>query len=1121
MNKTKQESHNMNRRKLVATISMLLIAVLLLTGAGFAWIVMSVAPEATGLATQVGANGSLEIALLNKETHADLSKISSGAGRVGNYAWRNIVEIDAEESGLANITLYPARLNIEEDGNGGYRLKDSYLSVPKYDYSGQVVSLEGNTYGVTYDGEKDRFIGDIADLDFGVRGFGSSSSVTAQGAAIAYAKSNIATFTSNAKNTATTTLKDNAYDLLSLVIYKEDNNVTFDNADIQPLSRMITALEKSYTNIDSAIRQGLIAYAASAIADTDAFNTVKKQIEEAQSLSSLIGEFDGVPEAFATWVDKLDELKNKLTNAKTKYNELTDNDHTWNEVSGVMNALIDINKIYLGGKLFNGMSNSELTSLISSGYVEMTLPTGSGVFADIADFTGNYSTSTNVMGSNIEIKTLSTVGTPYLTALATGVSTLEADGGNSGKIELNNIYGYALDLAFRCNAPLSELLLQTDAISRIGQDDSGASTMGAGSFMEFSTASETFSLDQMTALMDAIRVAFIDDKGAVLGIAKLNVSNRLIIDDVITAPLYLYEFTIIPDEYAGGYILKMGERRSKGNNDITQLDQNVAKAVTALVWLDGDIVDNTMVAADSKTSLNGILNLQFASSANLISADNSDLKNLTPNKSDLEALIEQYRETYEAGQNTPEKMYTTASWNAFAQVYEYAKAVYDNPKSADRHVYKAQQMMINMSTLEETSIAVLQAKIDEYREILDTNNLVDAGDGVKVPKWTEDSWNAFVQAIHQAKALVNDEEHTEVADMDMAISALENAHKALIPYATKTAYDLDGELYYRIVSDDEDTYGLWYDANDNKVISDLTILKLDSLAKEAQTASISNVVSYLNKDEELTLYPNFDILYPEITSDKIIAIQWSVTDNIIGGDYTLAMTTSQSNLLNTLISEAETLGLTDEVAAANAFKETKPTAEEAKEAIETLKAAIDTKKAEDQSTTTEIELPRDFSYADLVSMHEVNQMQTLYYHGEEGSDSTGEVSITATILTENGFVSSVEFKVTIYASSTLVSDFPDNIEINGKASRPLSVRLSDQTGFAYGEHIDRCEWSSDNTERATVTANGSQCTVESVSNGYTTVRVSVYTKEGNVYTKSFTISVNGIESEESEESELP
>ena len=61
---------------------------------------------------------------------------------------------------------------------------------------------------------------------------------------------------------------------------------------------------------------------------------------------------------------------------------------------------------------------------------------------------------------------------------------------------------------------------------------------------------------------------------------------------------------------------------------IVALDQNVAKKLSVLVYLDGDMVDNSAVI-NAATSGNLTLNLQFASSATLIPMNNTALKTMT------------------------------------------------------------------------------------------------------------------------------------------------------------------------------------------------------------------------------------------------------------------------------------------------------------------------------------------------------------------------------------------------------------------------------------------------------------------------------------------------------------
>ena len=64
---------------------------------------------------------------------------------------------------------------------------------------------------------------------------------------------------------------------------------------------------------------------------------------------------------------------------------------------------------------------------------------------------------------------------------------------------------------------------------------------------------------------------------------------------------------------------------NNSGEEIMDLSQNTAKALSVLVYLDGTTVTNKDVAYSSTTSMTGTLNLQFASSANLTAMEYADL----------------------------------------------------------------------------------------------------------------------------------------------------------------------------------------------------------------------------------------------------------------------------------------------------------------------------------------------------------------------------------------------------------------------------------------------------------------------------------------------------------------
>ena len=292
----------------------------------------------------------------------------------------------------------------------------------------------------------------------------------------------------------------------------------------------------------------------------------------------------------------------------------------------------------------------------------------------------------------------------YLPAALAMMSALPNPDGVASEL-ITDTYGYVLDFAFRTNAVGSNLLLQTSGVSRVG-DDETAAVQGAGSFMKFKTNQTDYTQEQMLALMAAIRVVFVNDENAIYGVATLDVGytdktfaditstteleegdtitiegKSYVIESVgtfeelkeegtttgykyatvtvqvpnytvdadgyITAYLYLMNYSISADG-----ILDLGVNPTKAaSNAITALQQNQAQAVSALVYLDGDQVDNGDVAISGE-SMTGFMNLQFASSAKLDPMDYTF--NTTPTLDAPTAAFDDNKVTITAAANTPD-----------------------------------------------------------------------------------------------------------------------------------------------------------------------------------------------------------------------------------------------------------------------------------------------------------------------------------------------------------------------------------------------------------------------------------------------------------------------------------
>lgn len=151
-------------------------------------------------------------------------------------------------------------------------------------------------------------------------------------------------------------------------------------------------------------------------------------------------------------------------------------------------------------------------------------------------------------------------------------------------------YCFAIDLLFRTNATEANLLLQTDGIQRVDDEDYEyiLDFSGNGSYVEIPNKK----------LCTAIRVVFADTvTGEVYALAQPDLQGKL----WMTARF---------DENGNPVAVKPGDAAV-----IKPLVENQVSAVTAWVFLDGTQVDNSYAAAVTNVAMK--MNLQFATDMDL------------------------------------------------------------------------------------------------------------------------------------------------------------------------------------------------------------------------------------------------------------------------------------------------------------------------------------------------------------------------------------------------------------------------------------------------------------------------------------------------------------------------
>ena len=170
-------------------------------------------------------------------------------------------------------------------------------------------------------------------------------------------------------------------------------------------------------------------------------------------------------------------------------------------------------------------------------------------------------------------------------------------------------YGYAVDLAFQ-SSESTGLVLQREGIDRVSGSSGDMRLQGGGSTMTFTLAGD-LTHEQAARLLQCVYVVFMDtSSGTVHKVAAADPASIETQLDTATAELQLYEPVFKKDGS-----LSLGSRVSDGS--ILSMTKDKAYYVTAVVYLNGDLVDSGMFAPGEALSLEGTVNLQFASDKTL------------------------------------------------------------------------------------------------------------------------------------------------------------------------------------------------------------------------------------------------------------------------------------------------------------------------------------------------------------------------------------------------------------------------------------------------------------------------------------------------------------------------
>lgn len=686
------------QKKLVAAIAMVLVACIMVVSSSYAWFTLSTAPEVTGITTSVGSNGNLEMALIDTTLDAIGTATSGSMDfpTINNF-WGNLVNLSHEDYALNKISLSPARLVATPGVDAGEYVVNNtgYLQAPTYGVDGRIDQFRPVPYTGVYNKEENGFVAnDTLTKLFGVRAIGTTSGLSAEEMVLMEAISAMNSTVTSVGRKASASLSQDAIDLANIMLNNKLKPTVYTHVSEEEFTQVKNAvanLVAIQNELKGAMDQAVVAVGAAQGDTVDATTitygttiTANDTEGNAVTFTKLTAELQTALLAAYDVIYGTDGMNAKLTAANDAITEATsskeDAGYPYAKVQTILTAVLDTTDMvlvgeddtgasveyYLGGT--NAASQSQLLGVVVDSLTAnepVQIQIKDGIYKDIHDFIDDYYGSAKLtvdltgteyegkFGSKNEISVNASLRVEtdepatgyYLPYFSAQLALLEVDGGSGDDATLiTDAYGYVIDLAFKTNAVGSNLQLQTEAASRVAGDLT-ASVQGSGSYMKFKLAGgangdPNYSVGQMQDLMDAIRVVLIDfTTGEIYGIAKLDMENAAVTEEngetYVTAYLYLYNYNI--DGATGKLtVTTMKTDATTGNYDptITALQQNIAIGISAMVYLDGDYVDNGDVAIRGD-SMTGTLNLQFSSSEDLEPMDYTFTEDTGADEEDL------------------------------------------------------------------------------------------------------------------------------------------------------------------------------------------------------------------------------------------------------------------------------------------------------------------------------------------------------------------------------------------------------------------------------------------------------------------------------------------------------
>lgn len=662
---------SMKERVVVAGL-MLLIATTIMVTATYAWVTLSQAPEVSKISTTMSANGALEIALSKEDgTQPDefdideSQEVKTDNVLVSNLQWGNLVNLSDPAYGISNLALRPARLNTSA-------LLTNPLWGAVYGSDGRVTNLDTN-YAYVKNNNGALM---VSNNSYGVRAIASYKAEIADSTQQAYNEKLEAVRTAHQRVLDAYKGVPGKFAPLGDMISKYAQDKLDNKTPGTNLAPYLDKVVECYEALYNAMEAQKDAYVALANfqyyiyaqnnskdfvpvtwenleKDKAEFNADTPDKTSSNGIISLVG--------LTQFITDLKTMEADIGYLKNYYNDYRSNSTPYYWSSGapegspninVMIAhLIDHNSMTIDldddGKerKVTSLGKNDASSLLGANGKSRKSYIYNGVMARFEQsaidesyrLNGNAACTIRVS----YVITITVYGKAYTKASGACyfMRNYAAAVGNSNLAPNDAVaqdtYGLVIDLWTRTNAEQTCLTLEGatttaedgtimsyDGVNRIWGSTGetaltkASTTQGGGScYIYYADTPED--MMRSLSLLDAMKVAFVDEHGELLARASMDTVNYYAVNGRITVPLVLDSDSKTTYEYTDELNQQLVGRA------ITTLYTDLPVRIETIVYLDGDVLTNEDVL--SAANIEGQLNLQFGSSVNLDTVGSNDL----------------------------------------------------------------------------------------------------------------------------------------------------------------------------------------------------------------------------------------------------------------------------------------------------------------------------------------------------------------------------------------------------------------------------------------------------------------------------------------------------------------